>query len=454
MRGWAASAPSFVVDGLACDLGRTAAPTKRPRFTKPHLEFHLFFMLSALLFCFPRRLPEPSTTAIIPQTKTTMSIVERDMWDHYNTSNEKYRAIVEHRAIGWERSRVIPKGSAGGKQPLQPDVTALTFPLTQRERCATLVAVMTGMDAKTGAVEEHNQVQHERTRAATLPLLSTTAGSFPSKKTVSEWKRESQINDEETSSESNSEAEDGEPDWTQVNASKGYGSAAYFVRRDHLKTKATREREKAELAKAKAVKIVERAERAVVAEKAYEEHNLKFPTRPTTGRVKRRLAHKAPVEHVEDVAVAEVDSEVFHVTATFEKGTKGSKVVRLRDGVSENTPFSRRVSILKSKTKSHTGRNIENDPKIPKVQLIVVSATPQEPTACTAQTFNETLVPTASLASGTAYTAQSFSNTNPTIASSSSEFKGKRKATPTENQLIETERNLYGWYATSLPTGR
>ena len=385
----------------------------------------------------------------MPQTKTTMRVVERDMWDHYNTGNEKYRAAVEHRATGWERSGLIPKGSAGGKQPLHPDVPTPTFQPTQRERRATLMALMSGMDAKTGAVEEHNQAHHERTRAATLPMLSTAAGSSPSKKTVSEWKRRSKINDEETSSESNSEAEDGEPDWTQVNASKGYGSAAYFVRRDHRKTTAVREREKAELAKAKAAKILERAKRAVAAEKAYEEHNLKFPTRPTTGRVKRSLTHKAQVEHVEDVAVAEDDSEVFHVTATFAKGTKSSKVVRIRDVVAnENTPLLRRVSILKSKTKSNIGSNIENnDPKTPKLQLIVVSTTPQEPTAYTAQTFYRTFVLTPSLESATAYTAQAFGNTTSTIASSSSDLKGKRKATPVENQLIETERSLYGWYA-------
>ena len=75
------------------------------------------------------------------------------------------------------------------------------------------MALMSGINLKTGLVEEHNQAQLERT---TLPLLSTAADSSPSEKIMLEWKRESKINDEQISKESNTEAEGGEPDWTQT----------------------------------------------------------------------------------------------------------------------------------------------------------------------------------------------------------------------------------------------
>lgn len=353
-----------------------------------------------------------------------MSVVERDMWDHFNTGNEKYRAAVQHRAIGWERSGLIPKGSAGGKQPLKPDVSPLTFRPAHRERRATLMALTSGMDAKMGAAEEHNQALPKRMRAVTLPLLSSGANLSPSKSTVRKWVREAKIDDEESSSDSNSEAEDGEPDWTQVNASKGYGSAAYFVRRDHRKTKVVRQREKAELAKAKAAKIVERVQRAIAAEKAYDEHNDKFPTRPRTGTVTRMLTYKAKVEHVEDAAVADNASEVFNITTTFAKDTKSSELVKFSDRVvNENTTLLKGVCVLKSKTKSN---NENKEPKTPTLQQIIVPTTSQSFT--------------------TAYTAQTCINTSGASMSTSSDRKGKRRATTAENQLIETERSLYGWY--------
>lgn len=364
--------------------------------------------------------------ATIPTANITISVVERDMWDHYNTGNKKYREAVQHLAIGWERSGLIQKGSAGGQQPLKPDVSLLTFPPAQRERRATLMALTSRMDAEMGAVEEHNQELPKRMRAVTLPLSAGTNLS-PSKSTVRKWVRDAKIDDEESSSDSNSEAEDGEPDWTQVNASKGYRSAAYFVRRDHRKSKAVRQREKAELAKAKAAKIVERVQRAIAAQKAYDEHNEKFPTRPRsrTSTVTRRLTYKAKVEHVEDVAAADDASEVSNVATTFAKDTTSSELVKFSDSVvNENTTLLKYVSILKSKTK---GNNENKEPKTPTLQHIIVSTT--------SQSF------------ATAYTAQTCINTSGASMSTSSDRKGKRKATPAENQLIETERSVYGWYA-------
>lgn len=383
-----------------------------------------------------------------------MSVVERDMWDHYHTGNERYRAAVKHRAIGWEHSGLIRKGSAVGKQQSKPDMSRFTFPSTQGERGATLMTFMSEIGAKMGAVKEYNQAQPKRTRATPVPLLSAGTNQSPSKSIARKWVREAKIDDEESDSESNSEVEDGEPDWTQVNASKGYGSAAYFVRRDHRRTKAVREQEKVELAKLKANKIAERAERAIAAEKAYDEHNLKFPTRPTTGTVMRRLAYEAKVEHVKDVAVTDEDWEGFTIKTTFARSFKSSEFVAFSDCViKEDTPLLGRLCTLKSKTKS----NIEyKDSKTPKLQLIVVPAISHEPTTYTAQTI--TVVSGSSLSTAsiclsaasqglTAHTAQALNNTPPSNASTYSDRKGKRNATPAEDQLIESERSLYGWYA-------
>ena len=134
MRGWAASTPSLVVDGLACDVVRTSLHPQRTSFHQnltPILSLLHYVIgasfLSPSLFCSPLRLPEPKATATISQTKTTMCVVERDMRNHYNTGNEKYRATVEHRAIGWELSALIPNGNAGGEQSCSPTYKQSSF---------------------------------------------------------------------------------------------------------------------------------------------------------------------------------------------------------------------------------------------------------------------------------------------------------------------------------------
>lgn len=146
------------------------------------------------------------------------------------------------------------------------------------------------------------------------------------------------------------------------------------------------------------------------------------------------------MEYAEDFVIVDGADVVFNVTTTFAKDTKSTEIEKFSDRVFiENTPLLRADSVLKPKILI----KIE-DKDAKKTSSVIVQTTSQAPTTCIAHTVINIFgarvpvlsVPLPNISQGqglTAQTAQSVNNTSEISPSTSSNNKGKRKATPVKN---------------------